>query len=86
MGLGVPKAHLVLWLRPSEDKYRRSANQQAGAYSVLTGIAANRSMVTKRSVTIDVPVHDIGLPDFPPMPLLNGPLSFDYTELLSVVL
>ena len=50
------------------DKYLRAADQRAGAYSILTGIAANKSMRTGRAVLIDELVTDIGQPDFPPMP------------------
>jgi len=51
-----------------EDKYLRKADQRAGAWSILTGVAANRSMGTGRPVRIDELVPDIELPDYPPMP------------------
>ncbi len=51
-----------------EDKYLRCADQRAGAYSLLTGVAANQSIATGREVRIDDLVQNIGLPDFPPMP------------------
>ncbi len=56
------------------DKYLRRADQRAGAYSILTGIAANQSMATSQLVTIDSLVQDIGRPDYPPMPSPQGPL------------
>jgi len=50
------------------DRYLRAADQRGGAYSILTGVAANRSMASGQMVKIDDLVHDIGLPDYPPMP------------------
>ena len=56
------------------DKFLRRADQRAGAYSILTGIAANQSMATSQLVTIDSLVQDIGRPDYPPMPSPQSPL------------
>jgi len=56
------------------DKYLRRADQRAGAYSILTGIAANQSMATGQLVTIDSLVQNIGRPDYPPMPSPQAPL------------
>jgi predicted dehydrogenase len=53
---------------PREDKYLHAADQRAGAYSILTGIAANRSMEQGTDIKIADLVHNIGMPDFPPMP------------------
>ncbi|RPH35884.1 gfo/Idh/MocA family oxidoreductase, partial [bacterium] len=50
------------------DKYMRCADQRAGAYSLLTGVAANLSMASGKEVRIDDLVTDIGRPDYPPMP------------------
>jgi predicted dehydrogenase len=50
------------------DKYLRAADQRSGAYSILTGVAANRSMATGRPVMIADLVKGIGRPDYPPMP------------------
>jgi predicted dehydrogenase len=50
------------------DKYLRCADQRAGAYSLLTGVAANHSMSTGKEVKIDDLVQNIGMPDYPPMP------------------
>ena len=38
---------------PQPDPYLRSADERAGAYSILTGIAASRSMEWGRPVQID---------------------------------
>jgi predicted dehydrogenase len=56
------------------DKYLRAADQRSGAYSILTGVAANRSMATGQLVTIDSLVKNIGRPDYPPMPSPQAPL------------
>jgi len=56
------------------DKYLRAADQRAGAYSILTGIAARKSIQTGRPVEIADLCHDIGRPDYPPMPTSAEPL------------
>jgi predicted dehydrogenase len=53
---------------PGPDKYLRAADQRAGAYSILTGVAANQSIATGQLVLIDDLVKGIGRPDYPPMP------------------
>lgn len=58
-----------------EDKYLRAADQRAGAWSILTGVAANHSMATNRSIRIDELISNLDLPDYPPMPPANEPLS-----------
>ncbi len=50
------------------DRYLRCADQRAGAYSLLIGVAANYSMAAGKEIRIDDLVNDIGLPDYPPMP------------------
>lgn len=54
--------------KPSNDKYMRKADQRGGAYSILTGVAANRSMATGQAICIDDLVKNIGQPDYPKMP------------------
>ncbi len=54
------------------DKYLRCADQRAGAYSLLTGVAANYSMATGREIRIDDLVKDIGMPEYPAMPTHAG--------------
>jgi predicted dehydrogenase len=53
---------------PPADPYQRAADQRSGAYSILTGIAGNRSLLTGSPVRIDDLVRGIGLPDYPAMP------------------
>ncbi|MEN6478282.1 MAG: Gfo/Idh/MocA family oxidoreductase [Anaerolineales bacterium] len=57
------------------DRYLRAADQRAGAYSILTGVAASRSIASGQLVHIVDLVHDIGLPDYPPMPSPNEPIA-----------
>jgi predicted dehydrogenase len=57
---------IFLSQRP-KDKYCRAADQRAGAYSILVGVAANRSMATGKEVRIRDLAPTIGLPDYPPM-------------------
>jgi len=59
---------------PKPDKYLRAADQRSGAYSILTGVASNRSMRTGQVVQIADLVHDIGQPDYPTMPSPDEPL------------
>jgi len=63
--------------QPAEgaDKYRRAADQRAGSYSILCGIAANHSMTTGKMVAIGDLVRDIEDPHYPPMPSPNEALE-----------
>lgn len=57
------------------DKYLRAADQRAGAYSILTGIAANHSFVDNKVIMIEDLVKNIGMPDMPEMPPHTGPVE-----------
>ena len=57
-----------------QDKYIHAADQRSGAYSILTGVAANRSMESGKVVRIDELVENIGYPDYPPMPSPDEPI------------
>ncbi|NLP11928.1 hypothetical protein GX408_16125 [bacterium] len=50
---------------PGRDLYLRAADQRAGAYSILCGVAANRSMLSGRPVDIASLVADLQAPDYP---------------------
>ncbi len=50
------------------DKYMRAADHRSGAYSILTGIAANRSIQTGQLIRISDLITGLELPDYPPMP------------------
>lgn len=66
--------------RVPRDKYLRAADQRSGAYSILVGVAANRSMTTGKPVRIDDLVPDIGLPDYPAMPSPDAPIDIHSTH------
>ncbi len=51
-----------------EDKYMRAADQRSGAYSILTGIAANHCFKSGKEIVIADLVKNIGMPDYPTMP------------------
>jgi predicted dehydrogenase len=56
------------------DKYLRAADQRAGAYSMLTGAAANRCFETGQPVKIADIIKDVGYPDYPAMPSHTAPV------------
>ena len=47
------------------DEYMRAADHRAGAWSILTGIAANVSMAEKRVVQVRELVSGLAMPDYP---------------------
>ena len=57
-----------------KDKYLRAADQRAGAWSILTGIAANHSMKKGKAIRVRDLVKGLELPDYPPMPTGDEPL------------
>jgi len=60
---------------PKPDPYMRAADERAGAYSILTGIAASRSMEWGRPVQIDQLVSSLEYPDYPAMPTAEEPID-----------
>ena len=64
----------IFGVDPPEDKYKRAADQRSGAWSIMTGVAANHSMAEGRPILIDELVPDIGMPDYPEMPTEADPL------------
>lgn len=56
------------------DKYLRASDQRGGAYSILTGIAANYSFISGKAVEIADLVPAIPLPDYPLMPPHDVPV------------
>jgi len=56
------------------DKYLRASDQRAGAYSILTGIAANLSFKNGKEITVADLIANIGKPEFPPMPTRKDPV------------
>jgi hypothetical protein len=57
-----------------EDKLLRAADHRSGAWSILTGIAANHAMKTGRPIRIEELGCEVGTPDYPPMPDATEPL------------
>jgi predicted dehydrogenase len=51
-----------------EDKYLRASDQRGGAWSIMTGVAANHSMKENRPFRIDELVPGIEAPEYPAMP------------------
>jgi predicted dehydrogenase len=74
----------LLSAHPPEDPYLRAADQRGGAYSILTGVAANHAMATGELVRIDDLCQNIGMPDYPAMPAGDEPLSFDEAPPVSI--
>jgi len=50
------------------DKYQRASDQWGGAYSILTGVAANHSIRSGETVEIAKLVPKLGSPSYTPMP------------------
>jgi hypothetical protein len=59
---------------PPPDKYLRAADERAGAWSILVGIAANRSIETGTSTRIADLISGVPRPDYAPMPSRESPL------------
>ena len=51
-----------------EDKYLRASDHCGGAWSIMSGVAANHSMREGRPVNVADLVGEIPMPDYPPMP------------------
>ncbi|MFZ6030260.1 MAG: Gfo/Idh/MocA family oxidoreductase [Chloroflexota bacterium] len=66
--------HIFAAEKPA-DPYLRAADQRAGAWSILTGIAANRSIATGEAVLVGDLVHGLDMPDYPSMPSPSEPID-----------
>ncbi len=64
----------------SDDKYMRAADYRSGAWSIMTGIAANHSIVSGQPTQIDHLIHDLEEPDYPPMPTETEPLPLPHVN------
>jgi predicted dehydrogenase len=53
---------------PVDDPFKRDADYVQGAYSILTGIAANKSMATGKDIVVSELVSGLPEPKFVPMP------------------
>ena len=63
------------------DKYLRAADERAGAYSILVGIAANHSMASGQVVRIDELVEGLEAPEYPPMPSPEDPVPMEKPDI-----
>lgn len=59
---------------PPPDRFQRVADERAGAWSILVGIAANRSLETGARVKIAELVPGLEKPDYPAMPTRRDPV------------
>ena len=59
---------------PPADRYLRAADHRSGAWSILTGIAANKSMASAGAIRIADLVSGLAFPDYPAMPSGEEPL------------
>jgi hypothetical protein len=62
-GGDLPLAKDVFAPEDEPDRFGRAADHRAGAWSVLTGIAANRSIASGQPVDVEPLVRGLGLPD-----------------------
>ncbi len=59
----------------NRDRHMRAADQRAGAWSILCGIAANKSMATGQTVKISDLIARPPYPDYPAMPAETKPVE-----------
>ena len=62
------------------DRYLRAADYRAGAWSILTGIAANHSMANGGPIHIKDLISGLAEPDYPPMPSPTKPILPAHVE------
>ena len=67
---------------PPEDKYKRAADHRSGAWSIITGIAANKCFKTKQLIDVDELIPDLEEPDYPEMPKPFAEISNDKLKAL----
>lgn len=61
---------------PHPDPLKRAADYVQGAYSILTGIAANKSIASGKMIFVDELVTGLGDPGFPEMPDPNEQIRY----------
>ena len=69
-----------------EDKYLRASDQRAGAWSIMTGIAANRSMLENKPIRVEDLLPGLELPEYPPMPCADNTLPLPSQEELTAAI
>jgi predicted dehydrogenase len=67
-GGDIPLIEDLFRQKNSDDKYVRAADQRAGAWSIMTGVAANHSIAEERPIRINELLLGIELPDYPDNP------------------
>lgn len=73
-GGGDPAMLKDLFAPDGDDPYLRAADERAGAYAMLVGAGANRSMESGAAVRIGDLVCGLGRPDYPQMPARDVPI------------
>jgi predicted dehydrogenase len=74
-GGGDPSMIADLFAPPkTPDPLNRAADERSGAYSVLVGIAANQSFVSRQPVKVANLVKNLAYPSYPAMPNPRAPL------------
>lgn len=58
-----------------DDKYKRAADHRAGAWSIITGIAANHAIKSGRPVRVADLIDPPDTPDYPAMPDPTEPID-----------
>ena len=58
-----------------EDELKRAADQRSGAYSIITGIAANMSMASGKTIQIKDILKNVNYPEYTAMPSHDMPLK-----------
>jgi len=66
--------HDLFHPQPAPDPYLRAADHRAGAWSILTGIAANQAIVSGQAIQLKDLIHDLDEPTYPPMPSPTEPI------------
>jgi predicted dehydrogenase len=64
----------------NHDRYLRAADYRAGAWSILTGIAANHSIAHGGPIHIKNLISGLAEPDYPPMPSATEPIQPTHVE------
>lgn len=67
------------------DKHKRAADSRSGAYSILCGVAGNKSMAENRPVRIDELVQGIDRPDYTTMPDGSEPLEMPLKDIFAAM-
>lgn len=64
----------IFAVNPPADRFHRVADERAGAWSILVGIAANDSLQSGARVRVDQLVPGLEKPEYPAMPTRSDPV------------